>query len=73
MIKNVIYNKGLVNPPDKFQSSIIMYAENRLQVEIEEGEEIRQYFDWVPFSAFLYVISDLVQGRGISLRPVIKF
>ena len=70
-MKIVISRKGLKQTPVKLRYSILSYAENRLELENEREENIRQYLEWVPFSFLLLTIIDMVRGKQISLRPVI--
>ena len=73
MLRNELLKKGLLKTPVHLDYSILNYSENRLQIEQNEEEKILEYLDWIPFVFLLLTIKDIIQGKKITISPVIEF
>lgn len=73
MLRNELLKKGLLKTPVRLEYSILSYSENRLQIEQNDEERILGYLDWIPFAFLLLTIKDIIQGKKITVSPVIEF
>ena len=44
-----------------------------IQIEQIEEERIMGYLDWVPFAFLILTIKDIIQGKRVSISPIIEF
>ena len=72
-MKKTIASRGMIQAPAQLRSSIMKYAEYRLESTEEKEMEIRQYLEILPFSFLLLLIRDFLKGRDIRIRPEIDF
>ncbi len=70
MFKDQIYKKGLHNAPEELEIDVLLYAAQNLPKE--EEPELFEFLSWLPFTGFLLLLRDYLQGYRLKLRPLVK-